>query len=316
MKVMWLAIFVVSLLTGGFRTISSINHYASEAAQAYHNKDYTEAIAAYTYLLTELEVQDDQLQLNLAHAYYRMGKYTEALQAYQLLADNPANRLRSIAHLQLGNIATKHKKYKEAISLFKQALLTDPGNEEARFNYELLKKYLDMHPELEDKPEDELPSPEHKQADTDSTQLPPPLEEELQPKKKPDLRGDREEEIDHNQQDQSGEQKEGGVSEKKNDQKPQQKEKEQASGSDKGDAEGINKDNQFDPTQQDRTSSYDNVSETDEWAQTKRIRLQKADLSPEKAKLLLDAMRNAELQYIQQLPRKSGKKPDRSKPDW
>lgn len=314
MKAVWLFVFLVSLLGGGFRTISSVNQYASEAARAYKKKDYIEAITAYEYLLNELEVDDDQLRLNLAHSFYRSGQLSKAVQEYQLLADNQAHRLRSIAHLQLGNIATKQKKYKQALSLYKQALIAAPGNEEARYNYELLKKYLELHPEMVDQPKEKPTPPE--QAKQDSTQVPPPTEEEPQPTKKPDNNGDQEEEIEQQQPDQAGEQEKGGASEKENNLPPQQQEKEQAAGTEKGDTEGTNPESQFDPKQQERKGGYENASSADERAQTRRIRLQKANISPDRAKLLLDAMRNAELQYIQQLPKKSDKKPDRSKPDW
>ncbi|WP_439879781.1 aerotolerance protein [Pontibacter sp. MBLB2868] len=314
MKAAWLLVFLLSLLGGGFRTISSINKYTSEAAQAYKSQEYVEAIAAYEYLLNQLEVEDDQLRLNLAHSYYNAGQFSKALQEYRLLADNASHQLRSVAHLQLGNIATKQKKYKQALSLYKQALVASPGNEAARYNYELLKKYLDLHPETAEQPEQPLTPPE--QAPEDSVSTPPSAEEEPQAKNKPDSEGDKEEETEQPQPDKEGETGTGGTSNKKNEKPPQQQEKEQASGSEKGDTEGMNRESQFDPRQQERSGGYENASDNDARAQTRRTRLQQANISPDKAKLLLDAMRNAELQYIQQLPKKAGKKPDRSIPDW
>ena len=314
MKGMMLTIFLVSILGGGLRTISQINEYTAIAAAAYKQQEYQEAIVAYEYLLNDLEVNDDQIRLNLAHTYYQANRLSEALQQYRLLADNPASHLRSVVHLQLGNIHTKQKKYKQALLLYKQALIANPGNEAARYNYELLKKYLDLHPEKAELPKQELPEPQQPQED--STALPPPAEEEPQPKKKPDEAGDTEEEVEQPQPDKNGQQGKGGSSGKENEQPPQQQEKEQASGNQPGDKEGTNPDSQFNPEQQQRSTSGENVTEADIRAQTQRSRLQNANISPERAKLLLDAMRNAEMQYIQQLPKKATKKPDRSKPDW
>ncbi|MFD2515094.1 aerotolerance protein [Pontibacter locisalis] len=314
MKAVWLLVFLVSFLGGGFRTISSINRFATEAAQAYHKQDYIEAITAYEYLLNELEVDDDQLRLNLAHSYYQSGQFPKAMQEYRLLADNPAHRLRSIAHLQLGNIATKQKKHKQALALYKQALVAEPNNEEARYNYELLKKYLELHPELVNQPEQKPAPPEP--VEQDGTQLPPPAEKEPQPKKKPDASGDQEEEMEQPQPDKTGEEGKGGASERQNDKAPQQREKEQITGNQEGDTKGTNPESQFNPEEQERRGGYENALDADQQAQMRRIRLQKANMSPERARLLLDAMRSAELQYIQQLPKKAGKKPDKSKPDW
>jgi len=40
------------------------------------------------------------------------------------------------------------------------------------------------------------------------------------------------------------------------------------------------------------------------------------NISEEKAKMILEAMKNNEIQYIQQNRRKAKKKKDSSKPDW
>ncbi|MDX5480220.1 MAG: tetratricopeptide repeat protein [Hymenobacteraceae bacterium] len=318
MKLTVIAILLISILGGGLRTISRINEYAREGAKAYAQQDYTTAISAYAYLLNDLEVQDDQLRLNLAHSYYQSGQLAEAQHEYRLLADHPTQRMRAIVHLQLGNIATKQRKYKQALSLYKQALIADPGSDAARYNYELLKKYLDLHPEkAEEAPKEQLPPPAPEQED--SVKAPQPeQEQEQQPKKKPDSEGDQEAEVDQPQPDAQGQQQAPGGSspEQQKNEQAQAREKEQASGKEKGDTEGLNREDQFDPTSSQRSGGYEPISDQDQRAQTQRARLQQVNLSPEKARILLDAMRNAELQYIQQLPKKATKKPDRSKPDW
>ena len=45
-------------------------------------------------------------------------------------------------------------------------------------------------------------------------------------------------------------------------------------------------------------------------------KLQKMNISEEKAKMLLEAMKNQEIQYLQQNKRKATKSKDKSKPDW
>ena len=40
------------------------------------------------------------------------------------------------------------------------------------------------------------------------------------------------------------------------------------------------------------------------------------NISPEKAQMILEAMQNGEIQYIQQQKRKSTEKQDKGKPDW
>ena len=45
-------------------------------------------------------------------------------------------------------------------------------------------------------------------------------------------------------------------------------------------------------------------------------KLKEMKISPEKAQMILEAMKNNEIQYVQQNKRKASKRKDRSKPDW
>ncbi|MBC5772617.1 aerotolerance protein [Pontibacter sp. KCTC 32443] len=307
----WIAILLFLSIPGaGLKTISRINDYADRAAKAYEQEKYAEAITAYEYLLEDLEVQDDQLSLNLAHAYFKAGLMTEAQNQYRLLADHASDHIRSIVNLQLGNIAADGKKYAHALALYRNALIANPENEVARYNYELLKKYLILHPEKAEQPKQEPETPHNEELDE---QMPPSSDEEQepQPKQKPDANGTNEEEIDQPQPDPAGqEQNQGGKGNQS-----QQKDKEQAAGNEKGNIEGQQLNNQFDPDQQNKRGSTENAAADDSHAQTQAER-QQVKISAEKARVLLNAMRDAELQYLQQLPKKAIRKKDKSKPDW
>ncbi|MBJ6116658.1 aerotolerance protein [Pontibacter sp. BT310] len=306
---MWLAILLFLSIPGsGIQTISRINDYTVRAAKAYEKENYAEAITAYEYLLEDLEVQDDQLRLNLAHAYFKAGLWADAQYQYRLLADHTSGHIRSVVHLQLGNIASYSKKYAQALSLYRNSLVANPENETARYNYELLKKYLELHPEKaeQDKPDPELDQP-------DGQQLPPAAEENLepQPKQNPDAKGDHEQETDTPQPDPAGQdQKQGGQSNRS-----KQKDKEEAAGNEQGDTEGQQLNSQFDPNQKNPRGSNENAAADDSRART-QIERQQVKISAEKAKMLLNAMRDAELQYLQQLPKKAKSQKDNSKPDW
>jgi hypothetical protein len=329
MKSLFSLILVISLLSGGLRTISRINEYAAIAADAYHREDYVEAITAYEYLLDDLEVQDDQLRLNLGHAYFRAGQLQQAQQSYTLLANHSSNHIRAVALLQLGNIAVQGNKYKQALAYFRQSLIASPDNEAARYNYELVKKYLQLNPEQQEEateeaiPSDDQQQPEQYQPDS-LDQTPPPDEEQQapKPKTKPDPNGDREEEIETQEQADAGQQEQQGADigqnkpNKGNSDSPGARDKEEASGKEQGDTKGFNPDNNFDPARPERSRSNDPASEAEHRAQTRNSRLQQMNISPQRARLMLEAIRNAEQQYIQQLPKKMSKKPDSSKPDW
>ena len=44
--------------------------------------------------------------------------------------------------------------------------------------------------------------------------------------------------------------------------------------------------------------------------------MEELKISEEKARMILEAMKNSEVQYIQQNQRKATKRPDSGKPDW
>ena len=50
--------------------------------------------------------------------------------------------------------------------------------------------------------------------------------------------------------------------------------------------------------------------------QTIEEKLKEINISKEKAEMILEALKNNEIQYLQQLKRKTSKKVDKSKPDW
>lgn len=299
MKALLLMIFLLSFPSGGIKTISRLNQYTAEAAVAYHEQNYVKAITAYEYILNDLQIKDDQLRLNLAHSYFNANLLSHAQEQYALLANHPSNHITAVVHLQLGNIAAKSKKYKKALGLFKKALLAEPSNESARYNYELIKKYLQLHPDKEEA------EPEEDEIEPDTT--PPPADEVLQPKQNADTQGNNQGEADVDQPDTQGSQENNPAKEN---------EKEQGSGNTTGDTEGQNEKGDQNADQPQQQGSSENISEEDTRARTRRERLRQANLSPEKAQLLLDAMRHSELQYIQQLPKKATKKPEKGKPDW
>ena len=329
MKSLIAAILLIGLLTGGVGSISRINEYTGLAATAYKRGEYIEAIAAYEYLLEDLDVKDDQLRLNLGHAYFKAGELQKAQQQYTLLTAQASKQTRAVALLQLGSIAARNGMYKQALSFFRNALIADPANNAARYNYELLKKYLDLRPELaEEEGEDIAPLPtdqtQGQQQPAPQDQLPPPDEEEQapRPKMKPDSSGDQEEEIesqeqaDDGQNEQQGQGNEQNQPDKGNGNRPENQDKQEASGKVPGDTKGMNPDNNYDPARPERSRSNDPADEKEQRAQTRNNRLQQMNINPEKARMMLEAMRHAEQQYIQQLPKKPTRKPDPSKPDW
>lgn len=121
-----------------------MNSLKEKTEQLYLEGKYSEAIKNYQRLIVDYKINDEKAVLNLAHSLYKNKIYTEASSYYKKLENSDNNKIRSIANLQLGIIAAK-KSHKKALTYFENALKADPYNEIARFNYELLKKFIKNH---------------------------------------------------------------------------------------------------------------------------------------------------------------------------
>ena len=135
-------LLVLAMLTDPTR-ISKINSLKAEAKKAYLKNDFKTAIAKYRYLVDSMDVHEDEVLLNLASAYYNLKDTTNALSQYQSLTASSKNEFRSKAQQQLGVMAEQQGKHEEALNHFKEAIKSDLNNQEARYNYELVKKKLE-----------------------------------------------------------------------------------------------------------------------------------------------------------------------------
>ncbi|RDC63666.1 tetratricopeptide repeat protein [Adhaeribacter pallidiroseus] len=301
--------------------VARINHYLEEAQAAYTRKDFATAIYFYRYLNDSLQVRDREVKVNLAHAYFQRKNTQQALKYYQPLLTRTPPRISSLINLQLGVMMVPNDKTR-ALDYFKKALILNSQNEEARYNYELLKKYLLQHPE-------------------EKQSIPPPSRpeqakaENLKPKEnsssghKEDTQGSNQAEIPdlnnsdplnlpqpnlnarnlENDANNPTTKKEWREESKRN---SQQKE---LTGTLAGNTRGINN------TGHENNNRGSGNNRTEEntapgGSQTTYNALKEASITPEKARMLLEAMREAEVQYLQQIPRKGTKKTNSDKPNW
>ena len=65
-----------------------------------------------------------------------------------------------------------------------------------------------------------------------------------------------------------------------------------------------------------KIKEQENKENKEQQNQTIEEKLKEINISKEKAEMILEALKNNEIQYLQQLKRKTSKKVDKSKPDW
>lgn len=278
--------------------IANANEAKELAMEAYVNHKYEEAIKYYSYLLDTLNYESDEARLNRAHAYFHLKDTINAFDAYRSLSTAENKEIRSTSFLQLGNLSEQQKEYDNALSYFKEALKTNPANQEARYNYELLKKKL----KEQEKQQQNQDNKDQQGQDQENQEKKENQDQESKEGK------DGEKQKEQENQEKSQEDKEGEQDKEKKDGEQSEDGKE---GEEKSDAE-----QQKEQEQQNQEAKDGEKNDEQPMEPSTREKLQQMNVSEEKAKMILEALRNKEAQYFQQMKKKATERPKSNKPDW
>ncbi len=138
-----------------FLTASSVND-ARKANSAYERGDYSEAVQLYRQAL-EQDPDNAKLYFNLAKSLYELGQTDDAMEAYDRfknLTDSPAEQ--SMADYNKGRMLADQELYDEALNYFREALINNPDDPDAKHNYELaLRKMQQQEQDQDQQPEQE-----------------------------------------------------------------------------------------------------------------------------------------------------------------
>ncbi len=310
------------------------NVAVADGTKAYVRGDAARATAAFTAALAAQarRAPDSRLLLNLAHAQAQAGQLDAAHATYgRLLTGSPAT-LSSVARQQLAVLAAREGQLAQALGLLRQALLLDPRNSGARFNYEVLSAYLTKKPnspKIAPPPKAAVPDTPKPSSAKNGSDKKQPAEKAgtdrkgevndsrpapAAPTTPPERRSDPAGQPDNQQADATpGNAAKGGRTPGAGTPQPV------ASGESAGAQQGVDQ-NSIAPTptangRSNRPGS-DAATPSDLRLQTQRERLQAMNLSPAQARQLLETLRAQEQQYLQQLTRPSQQKLDPSKPMW
>src|SRR5690625_38907 len=128
--------FITLLLASIFLTAASLND-ARKATQALKRGEYDVAARLYQEAI-DADPTDARLYFNYGNALYHLGEMEEARKAfetYREFAESPEER--ALADYNSGKMFADLEMYDEAASQFRQALVNNPDDQDARFNYEL-----------------------------------------------------------------------------------------------------------------------------------------------------------------------------------
>ena len=281
------------------------------------------------------------LLLDLAQAQTNAGQPAARATYSRLLAPTLPTAIGSTARQQLAVLLAQQKQVAQAITLLKQALLLNPANSTARYNYELLSQYLaGQQPDTAPPPsmgpasgaasprpkkDKEAPQPANQgaapspgeQAGTSRPGTAPTPESPPQPgapaAPRPTLAGAQPDNQRPNSN--AGTNAQGGFRPGTGQERPL------PTGTQPGRAQGLDASataaGRAAPAGRGQRPGTEQATDADLQLQTQRERLKAMNLTPAQAQQLLEALRASEQQYLQQRPRaRQGTPPPPGTPTW
>lgn len=115
----------------------------------YHEKKYQEAASLYKEGIAEMKESTKPairtgLFNNLGSAFNRLESYEEAEQAFaQAIATAGSKTDLTRATYNAGNTSFQAQDPQRALELYRKALIADPNNQNARFNYEFVRRLIE-----------------------------------------------------------------------------------------------------------------------------------------------------------------------------
>jgi hypothetical protein len=176
----------------------------------------------------------------------------------------------------------------QALSTVNRGLQRYPGDEKLTKLLEELQKQQQQEQEQKEQEQKEQQQQQDQQQDQKDQQ-----------KKDQEQQQDDQQKQDQEQQDQ----------EQQKDQEQKQEEKEGEENEEKKDEEKSDSEKSEEEKEKDEQKQKDDLEKFLE-------KLKEMKISPEKAQMILEAMKNNEIKYVQEKKRKATKRKDRTKPDW
>ncbi|MEO1256184.1 MAG: hypothetical protein AAFY41_15045 [Bacteroidota bacterium] len=186
------------------KEVAKVNSLKKEAESAFLSKDYELALGKYSILRDSLGVDDPAIDLNLAHSYYQLDDTASAKKNYASLTRSADTKLKSIAYQQLGVINKDNGKLEEALQQLKSAIKADPSNQDARYNYEVVKKLLEEQQQQNQNQQNQ----DQNQENQDQQKGEDENEQQNQDQQNQDQEGENQEEQEGEGQEKSEEEKE------------------------------------------------------------------------------------------------------------
>jgi Ca-activated chloride channel homolog len=182
----------------------------------YNKEDYGKADS----LFNENSINypnDSRLHYNQGNAKYKNGQLEDAEYSYNLALKNNEFEQRSEALQNLGNVKFQQKDYQNAIKNYRDSLVENPENMDARFNYELAARMLQRQQEQQQNQQQESDKDNEEEKDKQDQQQQQKQDEQKQDEKQEEKEQQQQEEEKSEEQKQQKKQQMKEEAKKKED---------------------------------------------------------------------------------------------------
>ena len=121
--------------------ICSLGFSIDKGLKEYNNNNFQEA-REYNESVIEKKSDDLAAHFGLGVAAYRQGDMQSAMEAFDEIIRNNTPKLKAESYYNMGNILYEQQMTEESMRLYKKALMINPNDSDAKFNYEMLKYQL------------------------------------------------------------------------------------------------------------------------------------------------------------------------------
>jgi Ca-activated chloride channel family protein len=185
-------LFIALLSLAGLGAANPAARRVKEGNRLFGEKKYDQALVKYSEAQQELP-DSPEVIFNIGDVHYRRGEYGKAGSLFGQAGKSADPALQSQALYNLGNTRYREEKLEEALATYKNSIELNPSDQDAKFNYELVRLKLQEQqnqPQKPPPPEEKKEKEEDKEKDKETKQqeqqpaAPPPRpspEEDKQP---------------------------------------------------------------------------------------------------------------------------------------
>jgi len=162
----WIAVLLIFLIVPAVLWGETSRKKVKKGNELYSEKKYDQALTKYQDALLS-SPENERIQFNVANTLYWKKNYEEALEEYRKVVGTQELDLEQHSYFNLGNTLYRMGKLPESILAYQQALKLDPGDMDAKYNLEFVRRKLKQDAkkepqsgQQEQKPEQDKGEPE------------------------------------------------------------------------------------------------------------------------------------------------------------